>query len=268
MAATSKPKLPKHWKLSATLSLLAALPSIALAAAPAKAPAKALSSPAELAAPTETKVLWKQYYLYAIGGKPMGYFEETAERRGKEKQLAVSQRWVETEGGRTETYIGSVAADDEKLSPVAFFSERTGAGQSYKLDGRAKGTELSMSYRSTTPPGPPAQKKTVMKPGTILANFLPLFLAKLDPAKGAVRFYAVVEDARDGNFETRAGTALLQAVKKEIQGQSCRKARVEFNGQIGEWWIATDGRLCEFTLPELKAKLTLSTEEAAKKAIP
>ena len=242
------------------------------AAAPAKeapqpaAPLSALS-PAPSAA-GETKTLWKQYYLYTVNGQAKGYFEETAERREKEKQLAVSQRWVETDGGRTETFIGAVAEDNAALTPVAFFSERTGPRSAYKLDGRAKGSELSMTFRSTKPPSPAAQKKTAMKPGTIFSNFVPLYLSRLDPAKGAVRFYAVVEDARDGNFETRSGTALVQAVKKDIQGQTCRKARVEFNGQIGEWWIAQDGRLCEFSLPELKAKLSLSTEEAAKKAIP
>lgn len=237
----------------------------AAASKPAASPAPAPENPKQALG---AQILWKQYYLYTVAGVAKGYFEETAERRPAEKQLAVSQRWVEVDGGRTETFIGSVAADDAALTPVAFFSERSGAGHSYKLDGRAKGSDLSMSYRSLTPPGPSAQKKTAMKPGTILSNFVPLFLSRLDPAKGATRFFAVVEDARDGNFETRAGTALLQAVKKDIQGQTCRKARVEFNGQIGEWWVATDGRLCEFSLPDAKAKLSLSTEEAAKKAIP
>lgn len=223
-----------------------------------------------LAAPfahAETTQLWKQFYLYTVNGQAVGYFEETAERRGKEKQLAVTQRWVETESGGTETYIGAVAKDDGKFTPVAFFSERTGGGKSYKLDGRAKGNTLSMTYKPTVPAGPTANKKTKMKPGTLLSNFVPLFLAKLDPNKGEVRFDAVVEDARDGNFETRGGTALVQAVKKEIQGRECRKAAVEFDGIVGEWWIATDGRLCEFFIPANKSKLTLSTEADAKKAL-
>lgn len=222
-----------------------------------------------LAAPfahAENTQLWKQFYLYTVNGQAVGYFEETAERRTKEKQLAVSQRWVENEnGGRTATYIGAVAKDDGKFTPVAFFSERTGEGKSYKLDGRAKGDTLSMTYKPNA--GASANKKTKMKPGTILSNFVPLYLAKLDPNKGEVQFSAVVEDARDGNFETRGGTALVQAVKKEIQGRACRKAAVEFDGIVGEWWIATDGRLCEFFIPANKSKLTLSTEEEAKKAL-
>ncbi|RZA08552.1 MAG: hypothetical protein EOP11_04515 [Proteobacteria bacterium] len=259
------------------MSLKLILSSLALLASPALAVPASATAPnqtkevAKAAAPgpgAEAQILWKQYYLFTVNGVAKGYFEETAERRPKEKQLSVSQRWVETEGGRTETYIGAVAEDNAKLSPVAFFSERTSAEHAYKIDGRAKGQELSMTFKSAIPPSPPIAKKTKMKAGTIFSNFVPLYLSKLDPSKGAVRFDAVVEDARDGNFETRAGTALLQAVKKTIHGQDCRKARVEFNGQIGEWWIATDGRLCEFSLPQVKAKLTLATEEEAKKALP
>lgn len=213
--------------------------------------------------------LWKQYYLYSVNGKARGYFEETAERRPKEKQLAVSQNWVEMDDGtRTETFNGSVAKDDAHLTPVAFFSERSAGKFTYKIDGRAKGKTLSMNFKPTSPEGPAVHKTTTLQSNTIFSNFVPLFLKKLDPNSGPASFAAVVEDAHDGNFTSRKGVASFSSSKREIEGKTCRKANVNFDGSKSEWWVAVDdGRLCEFTAPTEGARLKLSTEADAKKAL-
>lgn len=213
----------------------------------------------------ETTTLWKEYYLYSVSGKVAGYYEETAERRAGEKQLAVSQRWVEKEDGGSETWIGAVAKDDGKFTPVAFFSERTGPSLSYKIDGRVKGQSLTMNFTSGKPVPHSSQAKTKITPTTILSNFVPFLLAAKEPGKSST-FSAVVEDARDGKYLAREGKAEITAVKKEVKGHSCRKATVSFAGVSGEWWVATDGRLCEFSVSANNSKLELSTEAEAKKA--
>jgi hypothetical protein len=247
--------------IAALLPLLAA--TLALGAPPAKK-----STPASPASPPATKQLWRQWYLYTSGGQAAGYYEETAERRPGEKHLAVSQRWVEKEadGQRTETFIGSVSQDNPKLTPVAFFSERSGPARAYKLDGRAKGAQLELTYKPVTPPGANVRKVAALKGTTLLSNFVPLFLARR-PAGGETRFEAVVEDARDGNFDVRPGAAEVFGVTRQVQGDSCRKAVVDFAGVAAEWWFTKEGKLCEISIPQNQAKLTMTTEADAKKAL-
>lgn len=224
-----------------------------------------LSSTALGATPNRT--LWQEWYLYTVDGVAQGYFEETMESRPAEKNLALTQRWVEKENGRTETYIGSVAMDDQKLTPVAFFSERTGPNEAYKIDGRAKSGNLRMNFTAVKPKGQPQKKAVKIHAGLILSNFVPLLLARHDSTKGPLLFSAVVEDARDGKFDSRDGRAELATTTKDIKGQKCRLAAVEFNGIAGEWWFTTEGKLCRLELPSAKSKLELTTEAEAKKAL-
>lgn len=239
-----------------TLLLIPLATTFASAAAPAK------KNP-----PPANETLWRQWYLFTAAGVPQGYYEETVERRPAEKHLAVSQRWVEKEGGRTETFIGSVAFDTPKLAPVAFFSERTGAAKSYKLDGRAKGAKLELTYKPVQPPGANIRKSALLKPTTVLSNFVPILLSRRALSPGAFQFEAVVEDARDGNFDVRPGAAEVLGVNKQIGGQTCRKAIVDFAGEQAEWWITKEGRLCELTIHGSQAKLVMTTEAEAKKAL-
>lgn len=222
--------------------------------------------PASAAAPAN-KTLWKEWYVYTVAGKAVGYFEETVESRPGEKQIALTQRWVENDNGRHETYIGSVAADDPKLTPVAFFSERKGPTGEYKIDGRAKNGRLTMNFTQAKPK-PAKEKKTVgLQTKLILSNFVPLLLARSDAAKGAIGFTAIVEDARDGQFDARSGQAEIHGVNKEIKGHSCRRADVEFNGIAGEWWFTKEGKLCAVNMPGSQSKLEISTEAEAKKSL-
>lgn len=225
-----------------------------------------IASAATTATRLENQVLWKEWYLFTTNGAAQGYFEEVMEKRPGDKHLAVTQRWVEKEGGRTETYIGSVAADDGKLTPVAFFSERKGPKEVYKIDGRVKGGQLDMNYKPTKPKGQTVKKSAPVASDMVLSNFLPLLLARHEGG-GEFKFSAVVEDARDGNFSSRAGTAEVFGKTKEIRGQSCRRTVVEFNGVDGEWWITKEGKLCDLLMPGTQQRLQLTTEADAKKAL-
>lgn len=201
-----------------------------------------------------------------MGGVAQGYFEETMERRPADHHLAISQRWVENEGGPSETYIGSVAMDDGNLTPVAFFSERKGA-RVYKIDGRVKNGKLEMTFKPLKPAGKNTKKSVAIKPNVLLSNFVPLRLATHDTAKGSLSFSAVVEDAKDGNFDSRVGSAEVFGVKKDIKGISCRKSIVEFEGIAGEWWVTSEGKLCELSIPSNQSRLERTTESEAKKAL-
>jgi hypothetical protein len=141
--------------MNALLSLLVALPVFAAGA---------------------NKTLWKEWYIYSVNGQPRGYFEETMEKRPGDKQLAVTQRWVEKEDGRTETYIGSVATDDDRLAPVAFFSERKGPHAVYKIDGRAKDGALRMTFKAEKPKAADRKKAVVIGKDMVLSNFVPTLL--------------------------------------------------------------------------------------------
>ena len=44
--------------------------------------------------------VWKAWYLISQNGATVGYFEETAERRPAEKQISITQRWVEKMDGK------------------------------------------------------------------------------------------------------------------------------------------------------------------------
>jgi hypothetical protein len=221
------------------------------------------------AAPTApaNKTLWKEWYVYTVAGKAVGYFEETVESRPAEKQIALTQRWVENENGRHETYIGSVATDDAKLNPVAFFSERKGPAGEYKIDGRAKNGRLIMTFTQLKPKSAKDKKTITLPPKLILSNFVPLLLARADAGKSAIAFTAIVEDARDGKFDARAGQAEIHGVNKDIKGQNCRRADVEFNGIAGEWWFTKEGKLCSVSMPAGQSKLEISTEAEAKKSL-
>ncbi len=226
-------------------------------------PALAKTEPAKT---EKTEALWKEWYVYSMGGEMIGYYEETAEKRGKDKQLAITQRWTEKEGGLSETYIGSVVHDNAALGPVAFFSERKGSGQTYRIDGRAKGSELLMTFKPVQPKGKDIKAAADLAPNMVLSNFLPYWLAKKEPNKGPYTFLAVVEDPRDGKFDARDGKAQPQAVTKKVGKETCRKIEISLDGTPGEWWITSAGKLCEVLLPVSQARLLLSTENEAKKA--
>lgn len=214
----------------------------------------------------ENKLLWKEWYLFSVAGVPQGYFEEVAENRPGEKQIAITQKWVEKDGGKTETYIGSVASDDGKLTPVAFFSERKGA-KVYKIDGRVKAGKLEMTFKPIKPKGKNGRKSVAVDDNVLLSNFVPMKLASHNPNEGSFNFSAVVEDAKDGNFDSRTGSALVFGITKEIRGNTCRKSVVEFEGVAAEWWVTKEGKLCDLTNASQKYRLELSSEKEAKKAL-
>jgi hypothetical protein len=224
-----------------------------------------LAIPTPAAKSEANQIVWKAWYLYTVAGTPQGYFEEILEKRPGDKHLALTQRWVEFDGGREETYIGSVALDNANLSPVAFFSERKGP-RVYKIDGRAKGGQLNMTFKPIKPAGKNTKKTVMLGPNVLLSNFVPLKLSRHEASAGTLNFSAVVEDAKDGNFDLRTGSAEVFGVTKEIKGATCRKSIVEFEGVAGEWWVTKEGKLCELSLPASKSKLELTTESEAKKA--
>lgn len=218
-------------------------------------------------AQAKTATLWKEWYLVTGPAGAAGFYQETAERRSGEKQLSVSQRWVEKERGVvSETYIGAVSADDGKFKPVAFFRERGQGGKVDKVDGRVKGEVLSITIKPARPAGA-KQKLTVdLKPATYLSNFVAMILATKPASPSPYAFHAIVEDVRDGDYNPIEGAALITDAKKTIRGLNCRKVTVEFNGQA-EWWVAADGRICEINGLDGASHIGLTTEKEAKKAL-
>ncbi len=216
---------------------------------------------------SDATVLWRQWYLLETNGVTTGYFEEVAERRTKDNHLSITQRWVENDNGRAETYIGSVAKDEKSLYPVAFFSDRKSKNSSYKIDGRVKDGKLTLTFKPQTPKGKSEKKVVPIKEGIIFSNFVPLYLSKQFGGAKDLEFLAIVEDARDANFDSRIGKAEFFGVTKEFQGNKCRKIHLEFNGMAGEWWISSEGKLCELRIPSNQSVLTLTTEAEAKKRL-
>lgn len=215
----------------------------------------------------EKPTLWKEWYLYSSAGVPQGYFEEEAEHRPKDKQVAISQRWVENEDGGTTTFIGAVAKDDAKLTPIAFFSERKGQMRTYKLDGRTKGASLEMTFKPVIPPGANLKQSVKLRKDMVLSLFLPLKIARAKAGHGPVPFTAVVEDAKDGNFDSRPGSFEVQGATKNFKGLTCRRTVVSFNGSEDEWWLTKEGKICEIFVRANQSKLTLSSEAEAKAAL-
>jgi hypothetical protein len=211
-----------------------------------------------------TVTLWKEWYLYTANGIPQGYFVEELEKRPKEKQVAISQRWFEIEDGGTETFIGAVAKDDAKLTPVAFFSERNGKQRTYKLDGRVKNGKIEMTFKPVIPQGANLKHSVKMEKDMILSMFLSMRIAK--QKSGSIPFTAVVEDAKDGNFEARPGSAELQGATKKIRDLDCRRSAVMFNDSEDEWWLTKEGKICEIRIRANQSRLTLTTETEAKAA--
>lgn len=216
---------------------------------------------------SDSTVLWKQWYLLEVNGTVTGYFEEVAERRSKDKHLSITQRWIENDGGKAETYIGSVAKDEKSLYPVAFFSDRKSKSSSYKIDGRAKDDKLTLTFKPDIPKGKNQKKTVPLKEGIIFSNFVPFYLAKQFGDNKEIEFLAIVEDARDANFDARVGKAEFFGISKDFQGTKCRKVNLEFNGMNGEWWISSEGKLCELRIPGNQSVLTMTTETEAKKRL-
>lgn len=223
-----------------------------------------LTAPA-FAKKNEPVKLWQEWYVYSLNGKAVGIYEETAERRPADKQVAIVQRWIETDGGLAETYIGSVAADDGKFTPVAFFRERKAGAETEKVDGRFRVGVLDVTVKSANAKLKP-RKDIKIKPGTYLSNFVPLVLAARKPGSGIFSFDSVVEDVRDGGYGPRDAAAQVLNVTKKVRGLLCRKTEVDFVGVV-EWWVAADGRTCEVKNPENGTQITLSTENEARKAL-
>jgi hypothetical protein len=124
-----------------------------------------------------------------------------------------------------------------------------------------------MTFKPATPGSESARKSIPLKGEVILSNFVPLMLSRMVEAGKETSFSAVVEDARDGKFDTRKGTATVFGVNKKIQGLSCRRSVVEFGGVEGEWWVTKEGKLCELRMPASGSRLARTTESEAKKAL-
>lgn len=217
------------------------------------------------AAPTET--LWQEWYLISRKGQAMSYFKEVAEKRPGEKQVAVTQSWVEKMGPRSEVYIGSVASEDN-LTPVAFFVERKG-GKPYKTDGRIDQGKLLVTFKPGTPGQSKNKESTSIGANTYLSSLVPMVIARRVSAgkSGAFPFTAIVEDGGDMNVEIKKGEANPQGKTRKIGKNTCRLSLVQFNGESQEWWITSAGKVCLVEFPENGTKMELSSEAAVKKAL-
>lgn len=268
LPSNSNDRSPLCGKRHSILTQVFILTLSTLAPCSAKAKPVAKKAAAKSTVTVATRPLWHEWYLYEVAGLPKGYYEETAEKRPKDLQVAISQNWLELEEGGTKTYIGSVARDLPELNPVAFFCERSNAKISYKLDGRSEGGMLKLLFKPIQPKSVNIQKEIVTEKGAFLSNFLPMILAKLPTSQVTPsKFRAIVEDARDGNFEMRELVIQPTNEEKETRGNKCRKFAVAFNGVEGLWWVSKIGKLCEIQLPALQSKIELSEEAIVKKKV-
>jgi hypothetical protein len=211
--------------------------------------------------------LWEHNFVYSHQGKVKGTYSEKLSRRAAQKHLAIEQNWRESsEGGTSQTFIGSVVKDDTDLSPVAFFSERSGS-ISYKVDGRALKGQIITTFKPSNPKGPQIRRTTKSGANVYLSNFLPMILARTVGKKDSLSFKAIVEDPQDKNFEPRSGKAQIVAQKKTVLGVECRLAQVAIDGMEGKWWFASDGSLCEMEIPAAETRLIRVTEDEAKKVV-
>lgn len=228
----------------------------------------AAASSGDAIAAAKNETLWHEWYLITHNGAAVGFFEETAERRGAEKQIALTQKWVEKAGGKIETYIGSVA-EDPGLKPVAFFVDRKmpSADKSYKTDARVKDKKLEITFKPASAALTKSTEYTPLQPSMLLSGFLSLAIARHFQEKGDLSFVAVVEDVGDMNVEVKKGKAELLKDEKKIGGDTCRRASVQYGGKPQEWWVAKNGKTCLVITPESGMKLELSTEKLAKKAL-
>ncbi len=216
----------------------------------------------------KNETLWTEWYLVTQKGQALSYFEETFEKRPGEGHVAVTQKWVEKLGERQEIYIGSVAAEGT-LSPVAFFVERKGGKNPYKVDGRAKDKKLEITFKPGRPDLAKSTEFASLGAHTYLSSFLPLWISRqFAPGKGAFPFTAVVEDAGEMKVEVKKGIGEIQGVEKKFGQENCRQALVRFDGKIQEWWITAKGKVCLVEFPDSGTRMELSTESAAKKALP
>ncbi|HEY8278601.1 MAG TPA: hypothetical protein VIH99_03190 [Bdellovibrionota bacterium] len=214
----------------------------------------------------KSETLWTAWYLITQKGSPVGYFEETAEKRPSDRQIAVTQKWVEKAGARTETYIGSVSGE-EHLAPVAFFVERKGP-KPYKTDARAKGKRLEVTFKPGSPDLAKSTEYAPLADGTFFSSFVPMAIARrFAGQKGAFAFTAVVEDGGDMDVEVKKGLAEAQPSEKKIGKEECRQVLVKFDGKLQEWWITKKGKTCLVEFPDSDTKMELSTEALAKKAL-
>lgn len=224
-------------------------------------------SPAPAKAPAAEK-LWREWYLIRLDGKAQGGFEETAERRPGEGQIAITQKWIErVDGAKSEAYVGSVATE-AKLDPVAFFVERKGP-KTYKTDGRVQGGNLVVTFKPS--PQWKGRRKTTetakLVPGFYFSSFVPLAVARKLSEKGAFQFTAAVEDDGDMNVEIKQGIVEILGTEKKIGADQCGGALVRFDGSLQEWWVTKAGKTCLVTYPESTLRMEIVSEAEARKAL-
>jgi hypothetical protein len=225
---------------------------------------------ASLAAPSVkgAETLWREWYLITQNGVAIGYFEETAERRPQDKQLAVTQNFVEKVDGKREAYVGSVSTEAD-LDPVAFFVDRKAGTpeKSYKVDARVKGRNLEITLKPASPAIDKSTKSTTLSPSTIFSSFLPIAIARTFKGKAPLSFTAVVEDSGEMTVVSKKGLAEPQKEEKKIASEACRHAVVHFGGQLQHWWVTKAGKTCLVEFPDSGTKVELSNEKQAKKAV-
>jgi hypothetical protein len=212
--------------------------------------------------------LWHEWYTVSREDKIVSTYEETAERRPRDEQVAVTQKWVErVDGKKTEAYIGSVATDGN-FAPVAFFVERTGGERAYKTDGRVNNGQLEVTFKVVSGAKAKTRGTTPVGPGTYLSTFVSFAVAKHLSEKGAFQFTALVEDDGKMNVEIKKGFVEIQGEEKKIGGESCGEALIRIDGSVQEWWITRQGKTCLVVFPDSGTRLELSSQNAVKKASP
>ena len=227
-----------------------------------------IPSPATASKGGDPVLLWREWYLITQNGEAIGYFEETAERRPADKQIAITQKFVEKIAGGSEVYIGSVA-EEARLKPVAFFVDRKGASaeQSHKTDARVKSRKIEITFKPASAAMAKSTEIVPLSSDLYLSSFVPMAVARSFRDKKMPAFTALVEDGPGMSVEIKKGAAELSKQEKKLAGESCRGVVLTMSGQAQEWWITKEGKACLMEVPSVGLKMALSTEAEAKKAL-
>src|SRR3989344_3234498 len=190
------------------------------------------------------KKLWSQWYVYTAGNQPFGYYKEDLELSTAEKQFNIQQQlWEKNEsGGISETFLGAVAKDDKKLSPVAFYVEKKKSSGGTVIQGRIKNGELQLSVIGLGGKIEPVKQNVFITNNTFLSSYLPMFLMKQKTIGKAISYKIILEEGDEGNFLPQNGTATISKTISIIEGNACQQVRIKFKKLDSTWWIDKEGK--------------------------
>lgn len=215
--------------------------------------------------------LWHEWYTFTRGGAPAGYYEELVERKPGTNEVSFTQRIVEAGAlGGGNTFVHSVANDDDRTSPVSFYVKKRSRTTIDIFEGIMSGTEMGVRIHVGADNSVPDTNLWKITPSSILGAFVPYYLAKQWKRGGfkkakEIKFEALLEEGDENRKFTPAKVkASASETIVKVLKENCREYKLRFNDIPAIWWVTDAGKLCKMTIPSLEVNLTLETRERAK----